>query len=345
MIVSSRPLRFVAVLLGAWVALRTFLLWPAAERAAERVAAVLPSILGTIAPPVAAAPGPEVAVRGAGADAATRARPVVSAQPISRGLPADRRAGFHAAARPLDHHSPLPADAPPSGRSSAATNPVQPIGSPVIPRSERSRLSVSAWTIIRGGAAASPLTPQLGGSQAGGRLTFALDDARRVSLSARVSSALGSRQREAAVGIDWQPTAWPIHVIAEQRIGIDNVAGGPSLGLIAGAGPLSAPYGFQLEAYGQAGGIARGGRIDGYADGAARLTRPVARVGGAVVDIGVGAWGAAQRGAARLDLGPTGSIRVPVGSASVRLALDWRQRVGGDVRPGSGPALSIGTDF
>jgi hypothetical protein len=29
----------------------------------------------------------------------------------------------------------------------------------------------------------------------------------------------------------------------------------------------------------------------------------------------------------------------------VRLSIDWRQRIAGRARPGSGPALSIGSDF
>ncbi|WP_204317143.1 hypothetical protein, partial [Klebsiella aerogenes] len=29
----------------------------------------------------------------------------------------------------------------------------------------------------------------------------------------------------------------------------------------------------------------------------------------------------------------------------LRIALDWRQRVAGEARPGSGPALTLGADF
>ena len=55
--------------------------------------------------------------------------------------------------------------------------------------------------------------------------------------------------------------------------------------------------------------------------------------------------GGAQRGAARVDIGPSAGLVVPVGASAVRVTLDWRQRIAGDAAPGSGPALSIGSDF
>ncbi|MDQ2891489.1 MAG: hypothetical protein M3R64_00165, partial [Pseudomonadota bacterium] len=63
------------------------------------------------------------------------------------------------------------------------------------------------------------------------------------------------------------------------------------------------------------------------------------------VDVGVGAWGGAQRGASRLDIGPSAGMVIPVGGTAVRVTLDWRHRIAGSAAPGSGPALSIGSDF
>ena len=67
--------------------------------------------------------------------------------------------------------------------------------------------------------------------------------------------------------------------------------------------------------------------------------------GGIALDLGIGAWGAAQRGAARLDIGPSAAITLPLGTRALRVSFDWRQRIAGDARPVSGPALSIGPDF
>ena len=114
--------------------------------------------------------------------------------------------------------------------------------------------------------------------------------------------------------------------------------------MVAGVYGVPLPLDFTFEAYGQAGAIARA-RIDTFADGALRATREVARAGDARLDLGAGAWGAAQRGAARLDLGPSAVATIPLGDDTIRVAVDWRERVAGDARPGSGPALSIGADF
>jgi hypothetical protein len=64
------------------------------------------------------------------------------------------------------------------------------------------------------------------------------------------------------------------------------------------------------------------------------------------VRAGAGAWGGAQKGASRLDLGPAATMGLGLGaSASARLALDWRFRVTGDAAPSSGPALTLSAGF
>jgi len=79
---------------------------------------------------------------------------------------------------------------------------------------------------------------------------------------------------------------------------------------------------------------------DLFVDGAARLSR---RIG--AVEVGGGAWGAAQPGASRLDAGPSLSWRLPVRDANLRLQADWRFRIAGDAAPRSGPALTLAADF
>ena len=165
-----------------------------------------------------------------------------------------------------------------------------------------------------------------------------------MALSARVSAPLRGRGAEAAVGLDWQPTRLPVHVIAERRIAVDGGRGGTALFVIGGIDPTPVAAGFRLEAYGQAGVVLRD-RAERFADGAARLTRTVVEAGELRLDVGAGAWGGAQRGASRVDVGPTVGAAFPVGGQRLRVALDWRQRVTGNAAPGSGPALSIGGDF
>ncbi|MBD8698522.1 hypothetical protein IFT54_01705 [Sphingomonas sp. CFBP 13714] len=205
-------------------------------------------------------------------------------------------------------------------------------------------LSVSSWLLARGGASGTVSGGQLGASQAGVRVVYAVDAVPRLGLTARVAAPLEGRGREAALGIEWRPTRWPVRLIAEQRFVLDGGRGGPTVGVIAGYGPAEIAPGARIETYGQAGAIMRDG-VEGFVDGAARVTHGVAERGRLRLDAGVGAWVSAQRGATRGDLGPSLGLAVPLGRRSVRLALDWRQRIAGTARPGSGPALSVGSDF
>ncbi len=208
-----------------------------------------------------------------------------------------------------------------------------------------SRWSASAWLVARPGTGlgAAPGASQLGGSQIGLRVAWQLWPEQRIAAVGRVAAPLRGKGAEASLGIEWQPTAAPVRLVAEQRFGLDGTRGGTGLGLIAGYdGPAAG--GFRLESYGQAGAIRRR-RTEPYADGAGRATHIVAERGRTRLAIGGGAWGAAQRNAARLDIGPSATLALPLGRQTARLALDWRQRIAGDARPGSGLALTLGSDF
>ena len=61
--------------------------------------------------------------------------------------------------------------------------------------------------------------------------------------------------------------------------------------------------------------------------------------------LGAGAWGGAQQGASRMDIGPSASVGLAGGHTSARIAVDWRFRVAGDAAPSSGPALTVAAGF
>jgi hypothetical protein len=208
-----------------------------------------------------------------------------------------------------------------------------------------SRWSASAWLVARAGTGlgAAPGTGQLGGSQAGLRIAWLAWPDQRLAAFARLVTPLRGKGAEASLGVEWQPTSAPVRLVAERRFGLDGTRGGPGLGVIAGFDGAVVP-GFRLESYGQAGAIRRA-RTEPYADGAVRATRTMAESGGVRLALGGGAWGAAQRDAQRLDIGPSATLALPLGKQNVRLALDWRQRIAGDARPGSGLALTLGSDF
>ncbi|HEY0627207.1 MAG TPA: hypothetical protein VGD10_10800 [Allosphingosinicella sp.] len=183
----------------------------------------------------------------------------------------------------------------------------------------------------------------LGGSQAGARLTYRLNaDVRRpLALSGRIYAPLDSFEgSEVAAGVDWQPLAdVPVHLLAERRQALGK-SGRSAFSLTAYGGVSQALAGpLQLDAYGQAGLVGMKAR-DLFADGSAKLSYPAGET-----KIGIGAWGAAQPGVERVDVGPQASFRMPFAEAGVVVAVDWRLRVAGEAEPKSGPTLTLSTGF
>lgn len=327
---KGRPLYFLTVVIGGWIGARTALLWPVQE--------IAPALIGAVAPAAAAEPARK------GMAHPRRIVPVthrLAAAPAPSSLLARPSATAPLAAKPASGSPPARFE-PPAAAVASPPDPL-PAGSdppPVFRTSPRSRWSGSAWAILRPDGRATPFVSQLGGSQAGGRLAYAIDGARRLALYARVSTAIDSPQREGAVGVDWRPTRLPIHLIAERRIGIEGVRSGTAIGAVGGIGPTPIAGPVRIEGYAQGGMIVRE-RAEGFVDGSLRFTLPVATR----LDLGLGVWGGAQQGASRADVGPTIGLSLPVAGRGVRLSADWRQRVAGDARPGSGPAVSLGFDF
>lgn len=334
MIGRGRPLRFVALVAVGWAGMRTVMLWPVGATLPEAIEAAFPlraAQAATSPKPVAAASLP---VRQAPVPAVA-----VSAPPLLAAGPAVRRgdpARIDLAMLGLVSFGREEAFGVPPG---TLRRPATPAALPEA--AQPSRWSASAWFVTRRGASTGG--PLLGGDQAGLRVAYHPGSG-RIALFARLTAPLAGRGSEAAAGIEWRPSTAPVRIVAEYRAGLDGTPGGPAVGVVAGVYAVPLPLDFSLEAYGQAGAVART-RIDPFADGALRVTRQVAASGRTRLDIGAGAWGAAQRGTARLDIGPSAVASLPVGESALRLAIDWRERVAGDARPGSGPALSLGADF
>lgn len=183
---------------------------------------------------------------------------------------------------------------------------------------------------------------QLGGSQAGGRLVVPVQDD-TVRLSLRASTSFGeTRSRELAPGISLKPLAnVPVELIVERRIRAGANARDATAAFAAGG--VSHEHladGWTLDAYAQ-GGVVGTRTRDWFADGAAAARRVVAEN----VRIGAGIWGGVQPGLKRLDIGPSLSTRIAPGDMALRLDVDWRVRIAGSARPGSGVAVTIAKDF
>ena len=131
--------------------------------------------------------------------------------------------------------------------------------------------------------------------------------------------------------MQWQPGRAPVTLYAEARqLGGGRVA--PVVGMVGGVSQVRLPADFRLDGYGQAGAVIRD-RLGGFVDGQLRAAHPL------------GARGRIQRRVERLDIGPSLGAALAVAKRTLRLTLDWRERIAGNARPASGPALTLGTDF
>ncbi|SEL62082.1 hypothetical protein SAMN05216382_2312 [Sphingomonas palmae] len=340
---DGRPLRFLMIVVGGWTGARIALLLgdPMAERtvAARGGRPVGTGAVATFRPASPLIPVVRLIAHGGVAPRPTITPRVWLATPSDRVTLAIDTASMPIAGTvqaaalvpsPIEHALPTGDDA------------ARPVA-PALPA--RTRWSGSAWALVRGsGDAGGVATPQLGGGQVGARVAYRLDARGRLAAVARVAAALGTRQQEGAFGIEWQSTRLPVRIVAEQRVGISNLRGGPALGLIGGVSALPLGAGFHADGYVQAGVVARS-QADAYVDGALVATRTIAARGRTRVELGLGAWGAAQRGAARLDVGPSAVLVLPVARQALRIGVQWRERVAGHARPGSGAVLSLGADF
>lgn len=330
---TGRPLRFLVLVIGAWIALRTWQLWP--DRPPVRA-------LRHVAWRIVKRREPPVAVT-----VAARTSPIApSPLPGRRAIISRGRSTAPAVALSAPMALPAAARKEPAQPPTVQVDAIPP-AIPITMAATSRRWSASGWAMVRGsGAGGGVATPQLGGAQAGIRVARAITADGRVAIAARIAAALDTRQQEAAIGIEWRPTALSVRLVAERRFGLANQRGGSGLGLVGGVSDCPLPAGFRLDGYAQAGAVLRDD-LEGYADGAARATHPVVRTdGGTILAIGLGLWGGAQRNARRLDVGPAATIDLSLGGAPhLRVALEWRQRVAGAARPGSGPALSIGADY
>lgn len=359
-----RPsLRFLALAVVGWIGVRAAALGvlPGAdlfriERSEAKTPPIVPTQFPAIEPMALALPAPPAQyAEAAYPQPAVRPVmvPVYYAAPISR--PAASSIYYTDAALPpprRSYYSSTPSlDDLPMSRVASVSMParssvpieVTPPAPPLHPGIDRVQLS--SWALLRSqqagiaGSRSLASGGQLGASQAGARLIY--NFTRQIALSARMSSEVGRRGGEVAAGLRVQPLASiPVWLTAERRQRIGRFGGGRNdFAFFAEAGlyqrPL--PLGFSMDSYLQ-GGVVGVKTRDLFVDGALTVTRPVYRK----VSLGFGVWGGAQPGLSRLDTGPRVSMQL---KRHMKAHLDWRQKLAGNARPGSGPALTLSGDF
>ncbi len=223
---------------------------------------------------------------------------------------------------------------------------------PRAPVAASSRWSADGWLLLRSGAhaaagvaAAGALGPSYGASQIGAVVRYRLNSsARAAALYVRATSGL-ERPRGAtlAAGLALRPVpAIPLVVMAELRGGRGVH---PALAAVTVLPPAALPLALRGELYVQVGYVAGGADATAFVDGQLRVDRRIGSLGSAELRAGGGVWGGAQKGAARLDIGPGATLHLARVANGARLALDWRFRVAGDAAPRSGPALTLSAGF
>lgn len=223
----------------------------------------------------------------------------------------------------------------------------------VVGRPLGSRWSGDAWLMLRDDRTPALATgmSSYGRSQAGSVVRYRLAPNSQLRPTAYVRTTrtmAGPRQSELAAGLALRPLAGvPVSLAAEVRV--SQTANGrelrPAGFAVTELPSAKLPLGLVGEAYAQVGYV--GGRNKtAFADGQVRVDRRLVRVGtNGELRAGVGSWGGAQKNAARLDLGPSATLKFRLGDAQARLAADYRFRVAGNSEPRSGPALTISAGF
>lgn len=354
---GSRPLRWLAGILALWTGARVALLWP--DAASHQSPFIPTSIAGLAGSGPASSmtilldpPVPLFDHLGSGSTqvAPTTRQPFTPAQfarPVRAAIDPNAILAEARGGSPLlamlslaGFQSGFTADAPAPTGGAMAPDPRAP-SSPVA-----RRLSGYGWLFVRdGGTPGLADGGQLGGSQAGLRLDYALVPG--FALTGRLSAPIETRTgREAAIGFSWQPARdVPLSLTVERRVALDKGGRNAFTAMAAGGiGPVALPARFTLEAYGQAGIVGIRSR-DGFVDGAATVMRPLAEGARSSAALGGGVWGAAQPGVSRLDIGPRLRFRLNAAGANIGASFDWRQRVAGNAAPRSALAITLDGGF
>ena len=377
----GQPLAVLGGVLAGWVALRVMLWEPTLAVEVEMAAAPSPNSISSFAPvrsaafeagkditPVLAPLGPKLSQRrslvmnqvprieqqsgrsagsGQAVDDEDVSATFSSPQPREPMIPPRVAAGHQLMMMAALGQLPLPPLLAAARGWPNALPPPRP--SPAVP----SRWSGDGWVLLRRGSdglTTAPSFARYGASQAGAVLRYSLVSASPVRPQAhlRLTRALvGSGESEAAAGLSLRPLGGvPLRLYGEGRV--QRVAGTtrlrPAASLVTELPPLALPLGTEAELYAQ-GGYVGGTDATPFFDAQLIADRKLAARGSAELRVGAGVWAGGQEGATRIDLGPRATLRLRIGEAPSRLALDWRFRVAGNAAPASGPALTLSAGF
>lgn len=331
------PFRFLAFIAGGWVVIRVsgaLLLSPAPE---ENV--LNPGVSRPATPVLADDVRPGEPILSARLDPPGRIRAILLEAPSEPFLQDRAR---RSDPRPIVRGGVAPSvpASPPEARIPLVPMQEPGAGQRLGTRQQR-RWSADMWALAREARTSALISPALGGSQMGGRIRYRLDTSGKWHATARLYLPSDVSAADAALGVEWRPArSIPAGILLERRQALG--AAGRSAFSMTGYGGITRTHGSAtFEAYAQA-GIVGFRELDPFVEGSAVLGMNLR--GQAGVRIGSGIWGAAQPGAARLDVGPSIAVR-PRTETPLTISLDWRYRVAGNAAPRSAPVITLSAGF
>lgn len=213
------------------------------------------------------------------------------------------------------------------------------------------RWSVDAWALWREGSGiAQGRRPSYGASQAGAVFNYRLHPSSghdpRVFVRG-YRALIDNPETEVSVGVSGRPLPdIPVRVHVEMRATerFDETEFRPSAFVTTELVPQKLPFDTYAEVYGQAGYVG-GDFPTHFADGQVHIMRDVHDFDLAKVSVGAAAWGGMQKGASRVDIGPSVRVDLDIGDVPARVSVDYREQVAGEAEPGSGVAVTVSTRF
>lgn len=218
----------------------------------------------------------------------------------------------------------------------------------------RQRLTGEAYAVLRDdGPVGLGVNPVLGGGQSSAWIAFTPHPLgkRPVSIVLRSiiatsggfgASSAGTRSSQIALGAKWQVLPM-LSISGERLFAVRHV--GRSAWTVRLAGGLAHQFGPVLaDVYGEA-GVVGFGHFDPFAGVQGRAVVPF-DLAPLRIEPGVGLWSGYQHAGTavgRFDLGPT--VSVAWDRWNIRASADYRLKVAGNARPGSGPAVTATAAF
>ncbi len=235
--------------------------------------------------------------------------------------------------------------APKIGQAHSAPQPIVRLRSTAKPNS---RLSGDLWLFTRNSSGIVSGTA-LGASQGGGRLRYRLSPGqlnKSIAASLRFATPLQGRGMEISPGLSLAVgQKLPVELIIERRIRPDQDAQDQWAILAAAGLPTTGiAYRTTVEGYAQAGivGVKQKTPFIQIGVGAHRT---MISQNNLHIKVGAGLWADQQKSTRRVDLGPELVALAKAGERPFRLSAQWRFKVSGNAKPGSGPSLSVATSF